>query len=613
MTGEAGPRRLWGGLAFAVSAATAVVLGFLCFEPPTAVGLARAVAYPSLLALVVALLWLLWRVTPVGRLADPAWWRRQAPAVALIVVTSGFLVSREPADFKVMMDDITIATAAMGLHFHRDPGLVTVGHEILGLFTPLHGFMDKRPILFPLLVSVVHDLTGYRIENSFAVNRGLTVVLVALVFAYGRRLGGVRAGVVATLLLTTLPMLARCASGGGLEVLNVVLLLTALHLAVGHLERPTAASQNALVLALVVLAYSRYEAGLYAIPGAAVVLLGWWRERSLRWSWALFAAPLALVPLALQLAAFKVDQGRMWEVPRGLEQPFSVAYVGDNLRHAFDFLFLFSAESYGSALIAGAAVVAVLLLGLVVIRARRVGRPLSDALKVLLLFALAVLAFDGLLMGYGWGQIDKYEVSRLMLPFFTVAILLVVSVLFTLWPGPRTAPVAAAVIAMYLAFFTLPALAVKAPLHRGFDLRRMNWTWQRYQELPAGRYLVFTPDRSFWALHRVSALQPWQLAHRLDQVAYHRRYRTFADVLVIQRLRLDPATGEEAVWAEDAVPGSVVLETLAETSIRPFVLCRLSRIVAIEPGRPSQTPILDPTDRRHLDPETLEEHYGRLP
>lgn len=62
-------------------------------------------------------------------------------------------------------------------------------------------------------MSVLHDLTGYRPENVFALNTVLTFGLLGLAYLTGRNIGGRGAGAVAVLLLTSLPLLAQNATG----------------------------------------------------------------------------------------------------------------------------------------------------------------------------------------------------------------------------------------------------------------------------------------------------------------------------------------------------------------------------------------------------------------
>lgn len=49
-------------------------------------------------------------------------------------------------------------------------------------------YIDKRPLLYPFLVSLAHDLTGYRVLNAFLVNVALHPLLLGLAWWLARRL-----------------------------------------------------------------------------------------------------------------------------------------------------------------------------------------------------------------------------------------------------------------------------------------------------------------------------------------------------------------------------------------------------------------------------------------
>jgi hypothetical protein len=69
--------------------------------------------------------------------------------------------------------------------------------------------VDKRRHFYPFLVSLAHDVTGYRPSNAFVVNAVLGVLFLGRVYGWGVVLGGPRHGMLAVLLISTLPLLAQ--------------------------------------------------------------------------------------------------------------------------------------------------------------------------------------------------------------------------------------------------------------------------------------------------------------------------------------------------------------------------------------------------------------------
>src|SRR6185436_2307184 len=121
------------------------------------------------------------------------------------------------------------------------------GNDVQGVFVILEGIVDKRPLFFPFLLSLVHDVGGYRPANAFILNGILSFVFLGLVFVTGRMLAGRVAGWLGVALFAGLPLLAQNSTGGGFELLNLVMLLATLLLGVRFVERGDEPSLTAFV------------------------------------------------------------------------------------------------------------------------------------------------------------------------------------------------------------------------------------------------------------------------------------------------------------------------------------------------------------------------------
>ena len=100
------------------------------------------------------------------------------------------LLVHESFGFKIVMDELMLLGTSMSMHLDRVALTPLRGNDIQGAFVVLDGIVDKRPLFFPFLVSIVHDLSGYRPENAFFLNGLLTFVLLGLTWSLGRRLAG---------------------------------------------------------------------------------------------------------------------------------------------------------------------------------------------------------------------------------------------------------------------------------------------------------------------------------------------------------------------------------------------------------------------------------------
>ena len=168
----------------------------------------------------------------------------------------------------------------------------------------LDGMMDKRPLFFPFLVSVLHDVSGYRPANSFVLNGGLTFVFLGLVNQLGRMLAGRKAGWLGVALFAGLPLLAHNATGGGFELLNLVMILCTLLLGARLISRRDDVSMTAFCFSALLLAQVRYESVIYLLPVAGIVAWLWWNEGRLILPWPVLLAPLLMIHYPLQHRIF---------------------------------------------------------------------------------------------------------------------------------------------------------------------------------------------------------------------------------------------------------------------------------------------------------------------
>src|SRR5262245_31465696 len=166
------------------------------------------------------------------------------------------------------------------MHLTKEVGTPIRAYDFAGTWLVIDTFLDKRPYFFTFLVSLVHDLTGYRLNNVFAVNVSLAFAVLACTFWLVRSLTGKSApAVLAVALLATLPLFGQNATGASMELLNLAMIAILMVAATLYLREPNADRLSLLVLGAVLLAQTRYESVLFVFPVSIVILLGWFRRR----------------------------------------------------------------------------------------------------------------------------------------------------------------------------------------------------------------------------------------------------------------------------------------------------------------------------------------------
>jgi len=514
--------------------------------------------------------------------------RRGLPLAPMALVFCVGMVwqAQETHGFKILADESLLLGTSQGLHMDRQVGYPVRATDVQGPFQILQAVLDKRPFFYPFLVSLVHDLTGYRSTNPFWLNTLLSFVFLGALYAVGIKAGGSKAGgVLLVLLAGGLPLLAQQATGGGFELLNLTLATAWWWLVIRYLERPDDRSQDALVLTSVLLASTRYESVLFLVPTALVVGLAWWRQGRVLFRWPTWVAPFLLLPMFWLNRAFSANNS-LWEMQSlGADTPFALKYFAPNLGHALAYFFSFDGYQPNSPFLAFLGLFALLGFVLWGQRVLRAGRSADGTELGLVIGALAPLAVTGLMMVYFWGQFDHVVIHRLSLPTQLLMLVSIAAVAGRVLKLPSSGwnwLLASAVISM--ACWSLPVMAKNAYGRDYSPGVAMAWRREFLAQRPERDFLMLDRDSTFWITERVAATPVQQAVERKTGLIFHLRNHSFSSMYVFQTFDVNPETGALKILPEDDLGPDFELEPLAEKRVHTLRLARFSRVVSIREG-----------------------------
>jgi hypothetical protein len=480
--------------------------------------------------------------------------------------------------------------------------------------------MDKRQLFFPFLVSILHDLTGYRADNAFYLNAGLAFVLLALVCVAGRRLGGRIAGWLGVALFAGLPLLAQNATGGGAELLNLVMILAALLLGARYIEKRDAPSLAAFCYAGMLLTQVRYESAVFLLPVAVIILMVWRREGRALLPWPVMVLPVLLIHCALHQRIFEI-QGSAWQLQSkpGLKEPFSLGYVPKNLAHAVGFFFGSPADQPNSYVLSAMGILGLVFFLLLIARKARSLAQETPVSAATIVFCLGFAAHFGLMMCYFWGEFDDAIIRRLSLP---THLWLVLSVMAVMPQFPRAAFQKAllGIAVLGVIAFGIPSMSEHAYNQEYLAGLETQWRRQFVADHPMKDYLVIDNDSILWIADQVSATTIDSARARKEDLEYLMKTHTYSAVFVFQTFLVDPKTGKLTIRDGDDLGPDFVLEPVRSERLVTLTQTRISRLVEITKGGKDVTEAPPdhamPTDRAEIEKARaayIENFLRRLP
>lgn len=564
---------------FGLSALLAVYIGFIGLDVDGSGMVVKRFGYYFMLVTFALWLMALWRL-----------WSRRAPGVpvgrgekvalgAVVGLLTLIALAAETFRCKVLYDEFVLQSTAYNMHFFREAATMVRGYDILGVFLSTDSYLDKRPNFFPFLISLVHDLTGYRPANAFGLNSGLFPVVLLLTYYLGRRLNGPRGGLLAVLLFGSLPLLGQNATGSGMELLNIAMILTVAALGAAYLRQPDEGRLSPLVLGTVLLAQTRYESAVYVVPVVLIIGLGWWRQRRIALSWASVAAPLLLLPCALQNKVLSNSRW-MWELKENQDTRFSFDYVPGNLRAAQVFFANTGAQLANSWPLTLLGLAALGYVAWRLLRPRRLFAAENSDRLALFFVGLGAITNTVLIMFYYWSSLTDPLASRLSLPFYAFLVFAVVILMARLdWRLPASRILTGAMFVFTLGVTTSHA-AQHLYSHLGID--EIEWEKRFVAARPHGERLVVSNTSTIpWLLDKIPSILIGRTRIVADRLNYQLEQKNFAEILVFQSMRPTSIDGEHEMVPEDRLPPGYELQRLTEKRFGTKIVV-VSRLVAVK-------------------------------
>jgi hypothetical protein len=167
--------------------------------------------------------------------------------------------------FKVLADESNLMAISESLTFEKTAYNHTAGRWYYDNFWPITSVLDKRPILFPYLLQLVHVVLGYSISNVYILNAFFLFLFLYLIFLILYPFGGFAGGLAGMFFVLAQPILCTSAISGGFDLFSCLLQFWVTYLVLQICVKDNPNLRPLLWYSLILLVHARYE-NIIAFP-----------------------------------------------------------------------------------------------------------------------------------------------------------------------------------------------------------------------------------------------------------------------------------------------------------------------------------------------------------
>lgn len=279
---------------------TAAILYFALDDRGFAIAVYGRATYYLILALI--LFWMREIFRNLSGFPILEWTKKNRYPILSAALLTAMSFSSSPPKFRVLSDETNLLSVSQAMLYDKSAFNNTQTKWYYGGPHPITFELEKRPMLFPFLVQVVHMVRGYHYQNPFILNAILLFILLTMAGCIAYSKLDLVCAISAQLLLISYPLLVSTATSGGFDLLASVCAANGFFFLYRFMKNPDEKRASMLFASLLLFIHARYESFLFV----AVISIGllYFRYIKLQMIWdriSLYtAAPLLMIPIAIQ-------------------------------------------------------------------------------------------------------------------------------------------------------------------------------------------------------------------------------------------------------------------------------------------------------------------------
>ena len=498
--------------------------------------------------------------------ADLVEWVKENKAgiiiAVLVTLIAGLAIN--PA-LRVLSDEANLLGTSKNFYFSKVATFTTTGKYYYDNYWDAGVVIDRRPALFPFLVSFIHVLRGYSYKNVFLFNLITLPIFVLVAYRLAKTLGGELFGVIAAVLVVAHPITLISVRSGGFDFLASLFSLLVIKSFLDHSREPSAERLAVLWMNLCMFAEIRYETAIFLPPVLALLIIFRLirREHLRRYAVVYALSPVYLLPRIWQ----SILRGNVPE-----QDPGTITFsFGNFFENSVDYLkpilkpFDFHPPH-------ASVVIALGIVGCIFwfrwLDRRLLGR---DWHAPNLRFAALVLGWMllqiAIVFTYVWGRPQHPAAARLVIAidtFFSFPAAWALTLLLR-----RFRPLVATVVAASIFAIYLPVAEEYRILNELTLTREAATTWRFFESLHENRILIITDRPGLYTIMNYGATD-FDSARQDGSLREAYSRHLFFDTYLIQQIDLTTRRPipQHEIWAEQARVPLVEFQNDANSTVR---------------------------------------------
>lgn len=212
-----------------------------------------------------------------------------------LILTSLIFVSVQ-VGFKTLSDETNLLSVSMAMLTDKISANYTMGKYYYGNFNPINREIEKRPLVFPFLVSVLHTFTGFRYQNPFIFNFIIMFLFLSGVYIAARKFLDIPSSVAAMFFILSYPVFSVFGTSGNFDFFNSVFFAVILATVYCYLMNPSSSAFAFIFASLLVFSNIRYESIFFLLFIPLLLCKAITKQHLKDNLWLFFITPLVNLP-----------------------------------------------------------------------------------------------------------------------------------------------------------------------------------------------------------------------------------------------------------------------------------------------------------------------------